>query len=35
MRYLNVLEQVVRDAAAATQNDGVADLKGPHLKGPH
>lgn len=32
-RYLNVLEQVVRDAAAATQNDGLPDLKGPHLKG--
>lgn len=28
MRYLNVLEQVVRDAAAAAHNGQVPDLKG-------
>ena len=32
MRYLNVLEQVVRDAAAAN-NGPLPNLKGPNLKG--
>jgi DNA-binding transcriptional ArsR family regulator len=35
MRYLNVLEQVVRDAAEAAQSQQSVGSKGPNLKGPN